>query len=376
MQRDSHRRDAFTLIELLVSVAIIALLISILLPSLQAAREAGKSSACLSMLKNIATTSSVYEADDPNGWGIPAHPGQFRRTVGSSVRTYVGAYEWGGKSGIGRADYLASEDEEDENPAGPLNSKYGTRAGFGPGTRPMNALLYKGGFRDNRHANDGEEDIEGMLQDTKLDLGLFRCPSDTHPPRGGHCPDWVRNAERSSYDHYGNSFAANLFNVWSGGGGQVRSNSPYLRPISRVPTPSRTLYYEENIGRWAWAVERDRCAEVISNIPGIDPGPTNTIVGWHGIPWRFQRAFVDGHAEVQSIIEPGTEDVNGFFFHYRREAVAGLGNNFRCITVRGEGWTKDTLPAPLIPTTLSPPRGPRRGSYEHCVAPRGRIPTP
>ena len=120
MQRDSHRRDAFTLIELLVSVAIIALLISILLPSLQAAREAGKSSACLSMLKNIATTSSVYEADDPNGWGIPAHPGQFRRTVGSSVRTYVGAYEWGGKSGIGRGDYLASADEEAENPSGTM----------------------------------------------------------------------------------------------------------------------------------------------------------------------------------------------------------------------------------------------------------------
>ena len=100
----SRRRNAFTLIELLVVVAIISLLVSILLPSLQRAREAAKRSACLSSMKNIATTSRVYESADPQGWGIPVHPRQYDQDPNEP--TFVGAYEWGGKSGIGRPEFL------------------------------------------------------------------------------------------------------------------------------------------------------------------------------------------------------------------------------------------------------------------------------
>ena len=60
----SRRQSAFTLIELLVVIAIIALLVAILLPSLDAARRQAKQNACLSHIKNIATSSRVYEADD------------------------------------------------------------------------------------------------------------------------------------------------------------------------------------------------------------------------------------------------------------------------------------------------------------------------
>lgn len=363
----SRRRVGFTLIELLVVIAIIALLLAILLPSLEAARRQGKKAACIAHIKNIATSSLVYAADDPQGWGIPAHPLQFNQDPNNP--TFVGAYEYGGKSGIGKQDFTTGGGS---GQFAFLNSKYGTRAGFGPATRPLNLILYPGGFKDNLHPT---WDRIGAEADTRLNLDLYKCPGDDGPPRGAHCQDWIDNPERTSYDNFGTSYAANIF--LTGLPNAVGTNSPYLRPVSRIPTPTRTLFYEENIGRWAWACKRELCdAPSLNVFPGVDPGPTKSLRSWHGADWTYNRSFVDAHAETQKIYIEGTEDAEGYANHYRREHLdrypdwfngePGSFDRYQCIIVRGPGWQKDTLPAPVLSAGISVYPG-ARPSYEDCV---------
>ena len=140
---DRHLARAFTLIELLVVIAIIAVLTSILLPSLSAARDQAKAVRAMAAARSLMTSYTLY-ADDHRGFVLP---GVIQPTTDGRVNTVVDEtgrtisdplivtrwsyrlapyfdYEWAGTTHVNEAEDIYERRDELRASLGTLGWQY------------------------------------------------------------------------------------------------------------------------------------------------------------------------------------------------------------------------------------------------------------
>jgi type II secretory pathway pseudopilin PulG len=298
-------------------VAIIALLISILLPSLSEARQQGKKAVCLSNLRSIAQGTNGYASEDRIESAIPIHQNQVSTLLTQGglnsqwAELTVMPMSYGGRTAV--------TPFQNSNAITQKNGRWAAR------TRPLNAYLY---------------DLEGS-DETKLPL--YRCPSDTGYPDNPFIIDAPPDiAGVPCYDNMGNSFRYNFAGIGWFGVGSV-SVGPWGHRLSTL----------ENTAKLTSIMEPQFYSMTIQAVGGPVP-PELLLRGWHGAVMTSNVGFADGSARPSK-----AEDITMFDAATLRAMNYVTGGSFTWETFlrRGADWQMDCYPTPGAWIPLYPPSG-------------------
>ena len=292
-------RRGISLIELLVVLTIIAVVCSILLPAMAAARIEGQRTKCLTRLRGIAQAASAYSTDDPNGVYGPVHP------KGTNFRG-AGYADYGGGPGIVNI------------PA--TGQVFMWNQPFDPTTRPLNQIMF--GVDGMAQAGyDGPGDMSQFQQ--------FECPGEEFGyqewPRWG---DVVADeVEQPYFKADGTSFRMNNL-VWRDFSGRTTIAGIYDRPINRIPDTAQTLGFMEC-----------RAFQTIFTNDCWGTAMHGVLSGYHKKLGFFNLSYVDGHVASANM-------GNGTFY------IPSLAYGF--CDVRGKWGRMDCFPDKML--TDPPPK--------------------
>jgi len=182
----SKARRGFTLIELLVVIAIIGVLIALLLPAVQAAREAARRSQCTNNLKQLALAVNNYT--DREAGGLPPH---YVDEAWGPTNSSLGIPNQSFSLQTRILPYMEQRQVYDA-----INFTFGSRWGTGSTGCPPDCEN-NGGYW-------------GIIQMTALttEVKTFLCPSDPYPG-AGNSMGWLGGVRKVGASNYPNNIGLN-----------------------------------------------------------------------------------------------------------------------------------------------------------------------